>query len=699
MNMKRCLSITWMPALALVSVVGLTACSSSNNDVEEPQKPTYNGNVVYDEQGKAGVKPEFVLSFPQSVVRGETRMSDAVTQNLGTTDQFRGMDHIRLIPFAAAPTATSDKLGSIMGLSSISSTALKKPGELNYKVYADQFIPITTKYFLFYGKAIDNTAETDITTMEDKFKYGVVKATGLTEATFTNPGGISFNLEQINTSSDEQANNTVGRAIVQLMTALANTTSGATAPNNLWSTTDDPVLSKLYTNFIGTTVSSSNSVAVILSMLYYGLERVAGTAAARPLADNIKTAILSACTTAPTSGAPASLKSDYVGYPANIGLPDGAVRVRWDIANSEFVDMTSSYGQKMKMGLTDYVYPAALWYYVNTPIKASNAVESVNYDTQSTWANVINNVYSGADTEVGAATLSVALDYPVEYAVGRIETKIAMGTGTFYDGNGKEVDTGSGYALKGLLIGGQNHVTYDFSSVGAENRTIYDSNITNSLIAKPGTTTAVNQTLALETAKDQIIYAALELVNNGADFVGADGIIPAGGTFYLTTELNPKTATNYASGTLDKIVMKDHMTKLTVTIKNGNTFADRGINGNPPDGIPDVYLKDGDGIPYGVDANNDGVQDPYDIDGDGRNDDFITDTTKGGPGWDTDGDGYVDIPVLPDPKTGIYPTAPNVPEGLGKATNGIPDLSSPGKSLGTSVDLKWETGLIFDTEI
>ena len=691
-NMKKSQLFTLMPALALMSLAGLTACSSSNDAVEG--KPDSEKEVV-DNQGNVGVRPEFVISFPRSVVSG-TRMQDGVTQAAGTPVQFRGMDNIRLIPFNSVPTGSSSKLSAIMTLTSIQ--ALKKEGVLNYKVYADQYVPVGTKNFLFYGKAIDNTAETTITTMEDKFKYGVLKVTGLTDDQFANPNSINFKLEQINSSTEEQAGNSIGRNVIQLMTGLANTTSTAAAPHNAWSTSTNVVLSRLYKNYIGATVSSSASVAAMLSKIYEGLDRIAATDPARPLANAIKTKIEGACTAAPVVGSPASLKSDYAGYPANIGLPDGAARVRWDAANATFVDMAANYNQGLKVKSTDYVYPAALWYYVSTPLKASNVVQSTNYDAETSWANVINNVYSGADDEVVSSTLSVALTEPVQYAVGRIETKMTMGTGTFYDGNGNEVAIGSGFELKGLLIGGQNSVGYDFSSKGSESQTIYDRNMATTIMVKPGETSAANQTLALQTKKDQVIFAALELVNHGEQFAGFDGVIPAGGTFYLTTKLDPKTATNY-SETLNKIVMKDHVTKLTVNIKNGNTFADRGINGNPPDGIPDKYVKDENGVPTGVDADGDGKVDPYDIDGDGINDTFITDPDKGGPGWDTNGDGIVDVPVLPDPATGQYPDTPNVPGGLGNATNGIPDLTSPGVELGTSVNLQWQEGLILNPEI
>jgi hypothetical protein len=249
--------------------------------------------------------------------------------------------------------------------------------------------------------------------------------------------------------------------------------------------------------------------------------------------------------------------------------------------------------------------------------------------------------------------------------------------------------------LKGILLGGQCSAGFDFTSKGNENLTIYDREMaSNTIVAKPSTTTGVgNQTLALETKGGQTIYCALELINGGDDFMGADGIIPAGGTFYMTAKLDPTTASNYAAGTLDKIIMQDHVTNVTITIKNGNTTVDRNN-----DGTPDVYVKDPDGKPTGVDTNGDGTPDDYDIDGDGNNDTFITDPDHGGPGWDTDGDGEVDIPVFPD-KNGDYPDKPNVPGGLGNATNGVPDLSSPGIEIGTSVNLEWQEGLVINPEI
>ena len=57
-----------------------TACSSGR-DAEDIS------NVVYNEEGKAGVKPEFVISLPRNVV-GTTRQENDIVQISGTSEQF-----------------------------------------------------------------------------------------------------------------------------------------------------------------------------------------------------------------------------------------------------------------------------------------------------------------------------------------------------------------------------------------------------------------------------------------------------------------------------------------------------------------------------------------------------------------------------------------------------------------------------------
>lgn len=609
--MKKFQTIALMMGIALTGLGGLTACSSENNVENNP-------NVIIDENGHANVRPEFVISIPRSVV-DQTRMADDVTQADGSVASFRGLDNIYLIPFTDVPTANATKAGDIIRLSHIpKSGGLSSTPNINYKVWADQVVPVDTKNFLFYAKAIDRSAESAINSMSDKFTYGFLTAYGIANST-ASPSGITFALEPINTIDERQAGDDVGMSIVNLLNDLANTTvSGETTSNNRWSTATDPTLANLYENFIKTSVSSSNSVAIILSRLYASLNHIQSSSPGRKLAEELKKKIEAACDEPLASGIPAKLSGSYAGYPGNIGLPDGAARVKWNASGNNpnsFTDITSNYGNGNTIDITKYVYPAALWYYVNTPLKAADAKKSSEYAKAGNWDGVISSVYDGASDKVDANTQSVALVNPVQYGVGRLETTIKMGPGTFYDRNGDVIVTGD-YLLTGILLGGQNSAGFDFTTKGTENLTIYDRNMSGEINAKVNSVTATaNQTLALETRKDQKIYMALELVNGGEDFQGADGVIPAGGTFYLTAELDPLAATtkNYLAGERDKIVIQDHVTKVVVTIKNGS-----------PDG-------------------------------------------SGG--------------------------------GMGDATNGIPDLSTPGIEVGTSVNLEWKLGLTLEPSI
>ena len=680
--MKKIQSFAMLMGIALTGTMLFTACSSVDPDEEK---------IVYDDNGQAGVKSEFVISIPRKVI-SITRQGDDVVQKVADPDLFRGMDNIRLIPFAGEPTKTSSKLADIMRLSAVVKDMLGKPGTINYKVYSDQFVPVGTKNFLFYGRAIANEAETEVSTMDDMFKYGILSVQGLEESSGWTPNDILFSLKQINTSSDVQAGDATGQRIVSLLNDLANMTSTAAAPHDKWRTSNDPVMATLYKKFTALTTSSSNTLAVILSKLYFALDPIPSGHPAFALRNAIRAKILEACST-PTNGEPAPLKADFSGYPSNIGLPDGAVRVRWNSTSNSFSDITAEYGKGYGVSITDYCYPAALWYLANTPLKAANERKSIYYDEQSSWDGVINSVYNATSDEVVAGTQSVALKKAADYGVGRLETRIAMGTGDFYDANGNLVNIGTGFKMTGLLLGGQSSVGFDFTQKGSENKTIYDRNVTNNIIATKDYTTSYNQTLALETGSSQTVYAALELVNGGDEFMGADGYIPAGGTFYLAVKLDPEEAVNKTEVGLDQIIKQDYVTSLTVTIKNGKTSVDR-----DNDGTPDKYVKDGDGKPIGVDTGDGTTKIKYDINDDGIDDTFITDPAHGGPGWDTEGDGEVDLPLVPD-GDGNYPDSPTIPEGLGNATNGIPDMTSPGVELGTSVDLEWKRGLIISPNI
>ena len=613
--MKSIKTLAFAAAVLLAGTAGFTACSSDNEDVLNP-------NVIIDENGNASVKPEFVISIPRSVI--STRMTSDVTQSTGTVAQFRGMDNIQLVPFTQQPAAGTEKSSDVIKLTSISS--LRMPGQINYKVYADQQVPVGTSNFLFYAKAVDNAAEEAITTMDDKFHYGVLDITGLGND-FTAPGRVEISLQRINTATDAIAKDAKGQAIVTLLNNIANVAG--------WETATNANLAYLYRVFTRLRVCSSDYIAVALSDLYFSAAHVDMDDPDYAVSLALRAAIEAAGT--PVSNQPMQLKSEYQNFPGVLGLPDGAARIVWDATAKQFKDMTAAYSDDFKCNLTQYTYPAALWYYADTPIKASDDIESPEYDQQGSWDDVISSVYGQAGSVVTENTQSVALTKQAQYGVGRLELNIKFGEdgkNKFYDSFGEEVDFSAGFTLTGLLIGGQNTVGYDFTSKGNENVTIYDRDVVSGITALPNTVTGTaNHTLALETKTDQVVNIAMEFVNNGPDFHGKDGgIIATGSKFYLAARLDPKSAVNYKAGELDKIFIQDHVTKLTVTIKNGKS-------------------KD----------------DP-------------------------------DFPGTPDPDDPDNPDNPD-PDGPGGGGPTVPDLGSDTIELGTSVDLEWVEGLILTPEI
>jgi len=89
--------------------------------------------------------------------------------------------------------------------------------------------------------------------------------------------------------------------------------------------------------------------------------------------------------------------------------------------------------------------------------------------------------------------------------------------------------------------------------------------------------------LGLGTSPDKIIQVALELVNDGDDFQGADGVIVHGATFYLVANLSPKEGQNYTSGSIDQVFCRDHATTVTLTIEGG--YPDTDGDGKPGPGL------------------------------------------------------------------------------------------------------------------
>ena len=133
------------------------------------------------------------------------------------------------------------------------------------------------------------------------------------------------------------------------------------------------------------------------------------------------------------------------------------------------------------------------------------------------------------------------------------------------------------FPVSGLFIGGQpTKVGSNFqpASGDAFDYTIYDNNLTN-IEAKDGVASTVNYTIVLPNDKGRDVAieqnkvnVAIELTNNtDKPFRGIDGIIPAGGKFYLVGQLDPNAKT-IEGVTHPAVFMSDYMTTMNLTIKS-----------------------------------------------------------------------------------------------------------------------------------
>ena len=382
-------------------------------------------------------------------------------------------------------------------------------------------------------------------------------------------------------------------------------------------------------------------------------------------------------------------------YPGSFHIPEGAAQLSFVHNATDQAAVLTAYGINVdvdhffylhpndalvtpnrKFDPKKYVYPAELYYYVNsglrvtdTEVKASdfpNGVEPWLTGDVSASENKWTAGHWLLNGKVTSSTRGVAVRDNIEYGVALLQTNVQWSTSltgpddTINDnrsGHSGEDDRSIPLSevnleLHGILVGGV-HPRYNWQFLpldasgdnnvvyGTFDGVIYDDNIVASAVPTPAdseTYTLVYDNYNWDKAANEQndVYVTLEFVNNGDAFWGRDNIIPTGGTFYLVGLLK-------ADGT-------SSTTQLNWT--NINKYAQ-----NPP-----IYLA-GDTVPSGKSL--------------GMSKEI--------------------------PRVFIQNVMTKVTFRLGKnslknAYYSIPDLKSSQMALGLSVDLSWQAGYNFDIE-
>ncbi|MDD6854687.1 MAG: hypothetical protein PUD58_10365 [Prevotella sp.] len=595
--MKRNLFFIGMGAMALATPLFLSSCSSSDDIADNP------GNTT----GEA-VKTSFTLSVgmpggSSSNAKPATRMGEDITQ-AQTTPVFRGMDNMTLIPFStkeaikSSDTRTGSKNINLPNTTANTLLSGQITSTGNAHVYTDVSVPVGVSSFLFYGKAVDETAGTDASKAADMFKYGSLTKAGLSDGA---PSGISFTPKQIysTVTADTKAS-----ALATYLTTIAGSsyTDNATTPaEHKWSEVapdaqgQGSALQTLYKNFTSLTAGSSASVQDAVQELYTSLNSLLQgnqTAVNKGIINAIIANITKDNKATVTNGT-VKLSEDLSGFPANINLPDGAATVK--CTNGTFAAQTSATyttSGTQVAALSDYVYPANLWYRANTLIKTSDKVLTDKYKDGTAWDAILQN-YDDAEGVVKNSTASIALKDQIQYAVGRLKMTVKVANGTLYDGNGETVTVpDDGFPVSAVLIGDQRKVDFQFAPIKTENDnkqyTIYDKELSGINATTNGST--ANNTLALETPADENVNVLLELTNNtGKRFKGKDGYVPAGAKFYLLGTLTPSNGKidGKTSTDIKQVFKQDYVTTANFTIKQN--VKDASSNPNQNQGLGAAY--------------------------------------------------------------------------------------------------------------
>lgn len=541
-----------MSAIALTGAAGFTACSSE--DELSNTNPTFDGESV---------KTQFTINVPAA--SKSTRLGSGIVQQ--NPADFRGMDNINMFAFktteqgdtASVVTTSNTPEKAYLGMGGITQDGLQSG--TNSKVYYDIEIPTDVNRFLFYGEATKGQGTTD-------------KDNGRLNATYptSTVNDIKFELKTI---ADKGNTTTEGT----LLTALNNVAQAKKdSPETYWYSSTDEGLKSLYEAFTRLKAGSANSIREALAYLKEGLNKT-GDGSFNITDNDLKNAIIAQIDAAidETSG---SIKD--LTYPRDINLPDGAVELKYDDTTHSFSYATSKVdgGSSITVGssdakISDYVYPAALYYWTDSPILVSDEVESTEYVNDWKTCLGLYGSYDSNAKKIEPSTRSVALRNKIQYAVARLDLSAWFNdnNGSVKDNVGNDVDVNTdngGMNIVGLLVGGQKDVKFNFSDFvdGAAEKSVYDASITSTTLGEEITTDVIAQTLLLETAPETDVRFAIELENNtGNSFVGQDGTVPAGGRFYLIGELKHSTDPKYES--MEKRVFKqDHTTTAKVSINS-----------------------------------------------------------------------------------------------------------------------------------
>ena len=450
-------------AIALLSTAGLVACSSSDDVTDAPVNPTYDGKSV---------KTQFAINVADNTPKNSTRMTAGNTQQTG----YLSMANIYLLPIkttGATQINANTEVLSLIPLNDPTSVSTSRSSH----IYSDVNVPVGANNFLFYSTRKDLGTD-----MDNKFKTGSITGTLIGATTslpaVDNTNDITFALEEILDATNNTSLTTVEGYFEAYLKSIKDVTNWSTQTNN-----DLATLYSQFTSFnSGIRAGSAFAVLKLVSELYDKVKPISenGTDPEKTVAQNIVNAITAATgnvivevNSSITDENPYSLKysttnTNITNFPAAQGLPEGAAQLTTTTGEFKYKNQPSigsGVTTDPTFNIYNLTYPAPITYFDNTPLKATNKEiqtnewqkTASNWDSWSEWTSWGNEILS--------TSRSVALKNNINYGVACLKTTFKCSTTGTLEDNKSSIISGeanqtitvpsAGFPVTGILIGGQ----------------------------------------------------------------------------------------------------------------------------------------------------------------------------------------------------------------------------------------------------
>lgn len=542
--------------LMLFFVVALSGCASHE---ESPE------SVVIETPKEPESISLLLACAPASSERGLTRLADEVVQ----LNSYRLITNLQIYAI---------KEGSPVDATVGLKESAVKDNHTQFYHFGYCSMPTLTNGCLVYAKAEDVAQGTPAATL----KYnGSLNTVDPSEVQSKND--IQFSLEPIldATEARESGDDLAPWEIeawnlANALTAIVNNSHNE--GNTLsWKTSTNAILKNLLQRFTNNGADLPGSAASVKQWML-SLKEAAETYYNNPpatIGDDEKT-ILNAIKDA-VDGVVGGITVNATSYPRDVNLPDGAAALRW--TGNKFVPQMQTTTLDDINSVSRFVYPPSLYYFVESGIWTSNSARTFNdYRNRTTWKgnddNAVQTLFSDGGT-IMTNTKTVAIADPLQYAVAHLTMEVKAGAAflPYETGNEDKIDI-TKLTLKGVIIGGQRSVGYDFKPISNslyDVNFVYDSQVSGAL----NTAGDTYHTLVLQSYDGEDLNIILEFEYSAEATTGfkcLNGYVYPGTRFYLVGEKKmedvlPADADNIQDYE-KRFFTQDHTTSILLTVKS-----------------------------------------------------------------------------------------------------------------------------------